>query len=53
MLKMIELDRYLENLKEGALRQMIRSFMKDPEGTQKFVQKQIDEFNKMYPEGDN
>ncbi len=53
---MNKLDRYLDNLKEPALRQVIRFLLvgKTMEEMAKnivFVQKQVDEFNKMYPKG--
>jgi hypothetical protein len=53
---MNRVDRYLDNLKEPALRQIIKLLLKDVcckhkgkdhNGT--FVNKQIEEFHRMYP----
>ena len=48
---MNKVDRYLDNIELKHLKQLIRSFLKDPKGTKVFVEKQIDEFDKMYPKG--
>ena len=42
-----KLERYLDNLKEEALKQVIRALMN---GEKEIIMNQIDEFNKMFTE---
>lgn len=41
-------DRYLDNLKEEALKLIIKELLY---GDKAIIQRQIDEFNKMFPRG--
>lgn len=48
---MTKLEHYLKNLSEDALRQMVGFLMEDDnKKSREFVQKQVDEFARMYPQ---
>ena len=46
-----KIRRYIDNLKEPALKLIIITLMTNDKEGRKFVEKQIEEFNKMYPKG--
>ncbi len=53
---MNKLERYLDNLKEDALKQVIRVLMSgtntvDNANRREMIENQVEEFNKMYPKG--